>query len=401
MRAWVVGTSALIVCWAGVAPRQACAAVALELRPAAQTSRPGDLVDIGLYAVADGGVSEQLSALDVVLTWDPNVMELTQAIRAGSQNWMLFGLLPDSQLDGLNDSLSDGDALFQANSFSPATATTTGLAVATLRFRALQPGTTTVAVVAALGNFSSTKVYAFGGVGVDITGRLGSTEVTVETAVLTVFDLTFPAGRTGALIVSGEIVGEAFGVTVALELRPRSGAVGAMTFTTPTGPGDTDIVLLNDPWPGGGGTFQEFEADLTGSVMKNGAVMDNGTVVTEPVVFSLSLVSFGVEAAVDALGVWDAAFYEDALPGWEPLVPTTKQAGTITVVPLGDGDGDEAIGLHDYSELEACFSGAVGPVDPPAYSTGPGSRCAVYDFDDDGDIDEVDYAGFMGLLTGP
>ena len=85
---------------------------------------------------------------------------------------------------------------------------------------------------------------------------------------------------------------------------------------------------------------------------------------------------------------------------WENVL-TTMRHGVLKVVEGGDGDGNSLIDVRDFSELQACFTGPVGPTDPPAYSLAPTPPCGVYDFDGDGDIDEDDYASFEAVLMGP
>lgn len=411
MKARLVGVIAVTLWMVCLGGSRATAAVNLELRPEPQTVAVGALVDIGLFAVSDDGTDQFFSAMDVVLTWDPTALELVEAIDNGPHNWnFMFGFPPDEQLDGLNDSLLDGDALFQAASFTPAAATTEGLLITTLRFTALSDTTLTQVVIdPALENITPTRVFAPGAV--IVTGTLGSASVTiVGEPSLSASDVNMPAGRTANIVVSGEIVDkETFGVTILLELVPRPDATGTVTFTPAEFPEDVDIFLLGNPW-GGAGTFAPIDTNnefLLDS--QNGATLDNGTLVPEPTTFSGPLMGFPVIAAPDAHGVWDVKLCaltcigEDASL-WNasptPLL-TALHEGVLTVVELGDGDGDGAIDLRDFSELQVCFTGAVGPADPPAYPSAPELRCSVYDFDDDGDVDNDDLAAFLEVMFGP
>ncbi len=74
--------------------------------------------------------------------------------------------------------------------------------------------------------------------------------------------------------------------------------------------------------------------------------------------------------------------------------PVLMASSTIVAVPFADGDhtGDGVIDLADHAELPACLTG------PDDVYTEPG--CAVFDFDDDGDVDANDVAEFMLVLTG-
>jgi hypothetical protein len=279
--------------------------------------------------------------------------------------------------------------------------------VLTLEFDALATtDATEIAIPASLGPRSPTRVFGTGGANEDVTGTLGAIEMGVASeARLSVADLTIPAGRVDALVVSGEIAGEeTAGVTIVLELVPRPGAVGSLEFT-PAPP--TDITQAEDPWPGMG-LFVAYDTDENneGSPLLNGSTKDNGTSIPSSLTFSGPLVRFPVRSAEEARGVWDVKpfYFNEAVPeyfwsSWEG-VHTGLLHGTVTVVALGDGDGDEAIGVRDFSDLQVCFTGAVGPVDPPAYAAAP-APCGVYDFDDDGDVDGEDYLAFNAALSGP
>ena len=161
-------------------------AVNLELRLDPSSVSIGDTIGVGLYAVSPDGVDDVFSGLDVVLLWNPAHLELVEAISDGPHAWsFLFGFPPDSQLDGLNDSFLDGNALFQAASFNAATATPDGLLVATLRFVAVGGATSTIITIEeTIGQFSMTQVLQPGGQ--DVTGDLFGVDITIASAVPTV-----------------------------------------------------------------------------------------------------------------------------------------------------------------------------------------------------------------------
>ena len=72
-------------------------------------------------------------------------------------------------------------------------------------------------------------------------------------AVLTVENTATQPGMTAQVIVSGDVAGEStYGVSILVEIVPRGGNAGTVTFTPATGPADVDIVQLVDPWPGSG-----------------------------------------------------------------------------------------------------------------------------------------------------
>ncbi len=408
MRFRLIGALTAIVWTAVWGTPQALSAVDLELRPVPDTAPIGRYVNVGLYAVSDDDTL--FSAMDVVLTWDSTLLELHSVTKDSPDDWdFLFGFMPDPLLDGLNDSLLDGDAWFQAASFTTATATADGLLVATFRFSTLADTPfTDIVIEDALGDYSTTQVLKPGSGNNDVTGTLGSASVTVlSEASLSVADVTLPAGRVADIVVSGEINAvAAYGLNIALELYSHGGSTGIVGFTTAP---PSDILQIDDPWPGVG-LFEAFDTDMTGSQLFNGSIEDNGTYVPAPVTFAGPLASFPVTSDEDARGLWTIRLctgqctVSDNVSWWESYpshVPTALYHGSLMVVELGDGDGSESINVRDFSELQACFTGDVGPVDPPGYAADPALRCAVYDFDEDGDVDADDYVAFRGVMSDP
>ncbi len=156
--------------------------------------------------------------------------------------------------------------------------------------------------------------------------------ITVISAVgLTVNSFNLPPGGPGDLVVSGTVNGQGvFGVTILVEIIPRAGAIGTVTFT-PAPP--ADIVQRGDPWSGVG-TFTAFDTNTSGlSVTLNGSVDDNGTFVPGPVTFSGPLTAFPVVASSNAGGVWDVVLSTSSGDStWEGAF-TVLTAGTITVTP--------------------------------------------------------------------
>ena len=398
----VASVTIAIVCAWGLWMAPASAAVDLVLAPHTQTVGNGAMVEIGLYAVSDSEEDQSVAAMDVVLVWDPAILELTGFTNNGPYSWLMSGFLGDSQLDGVNDSLLDGDAIYTALSGfnTPALATPEGLLVTTLQFTAVaESASTTVAVEAALGDFSVTRVFGGNGTTMDVTGDLGEATITIlGAATLSVFDVSLLAGRASEVLVSGEIVDRlTFGLTIVVGLVPRAGNTGTVSFTEAP---PSDIIEVGDPWPFVG-TFTPFDTDQSGAVTLNGMVDDNGTFLPASVTFSGPLAAFPVIASEDAQGVWDIVL---SVPGsnssWEGLA-TTLRAGNLRIVAPGDRNGDGAIDILDFSGLQECFSGPRGPVEPPAYPRAAQLHCGVYDFDGDGDVDGDDYASFRATISGP
>ena len=220
----------------------------------------------------------------------------------------------------------------------------------------------------------------------------------VAAAEMVASDVAVARGRVAAVDVHGEVFNEStFGVNVLVELVPRAGATGSVVFT-PALP--VDVEQLSDPWPGAG-TFSPFDTDRTASSTLNGSVDDNGSFLPANVTFSGPLSRFPVRASADAFGAWEVRLATSAgSSSWEGI-ETQLRSGMLRIVEFGDGNGNAAIDTRDYSELQVCFTGPAGPVEPPAYSLAPERRCGVYDFDGDGDVDGEDYAAFWRVFSGP
>lgn len=179
-------------------------------------------------------------------------------------------------------------------------------------------------------------------------------------AELSVSDVAVRPGHTSTVVVSGSIHGEStFGLTVLVELVPRSGSVGRVMFTPQKATrfalaevyvteesrferasliafdpevSHGDIDRLGDAWPEMG-SFTAFDTVRSGDLSLNGFVDDNGTFLSDATRFSGPLASLPVVAASDAEGVWDVRLSTRAGDSrWEG-VATTLVAGTITVTP--------------------------------------------------------------------
>lgn len=161
------------------------AEVNLEWRPTSQIARVDDIVEIELFAVYSGSGSSSITAMDVLPNWDPAVLELLGVLNNGPYSWMNAGsgfFPPDSGLDGLNNTWTDGNAKFTALAqfLTPAQATLAGLKVVTFQFRALAPSAgSSLTMAATMGQFSRTVVYGNAFPGQEITGTRGSTQVIV------------------------------------------------------------------------------------------------------------------------------------------------------------------------------------------------------------------------------
>ncbi len=152
----------------------------LVWRPASQTVNVGDTVEIGLYAVSDSAVNQSMIAASVVLQWNPAYLGAVSYVRDPSA-W------PGSSFQSpdpwhLNDSLSDGDAVYTACRpvLLPAWATPEGLWVASMRFQALAgtpPGSPTQLIIP---THMATTVMDGVTPGLDVHGTLGRATITIN-----------------------------------------------------------------------------------------------------------------------------------------------------------------------------------------------------------------------------
>jgi hypothetical protein len=138
---------------------------------------------IDLYAISDSEESQSISAMDVILSWDAAVLQLTGVDSDGPYpyQWLFSGFTNDSGLDGLNNTWTDGNALYTAMAQlggGPAWAPPDGLLVTRFLFRKLHVGDPTlVSILDSFGDYTHTVVYDGLIPGLDVTGTL--TPVTV------------------------------------------------------------------------------------------------------------------------------------------------------------------------------------------------------------------------------
>lgn len=85
----------------------------------------------------------------------------------------------------------------------------------------------------------------------------------------------------------------------------------------------------------------------------------------------------------------------------------TMHVGAVPVLlaaanpPLpGDADNDGDLDHEDYTVLYNCLGGPDGTPSPTPLTT-PEQCLAVFDFDDDGDVDLEDWSGFSKAFTDP
>ena len=178
MRIFALALTALLTVVGGLAN------VNLELRPVPEACAARTLA-VSLYAVSDNETSQSISAMDVILSWDPAVLQLLGTDNGGPYpyGWLFSGFSNDQGLDGLNNTWTDGNALYTAlaqlsNPPVPAWAPPEGLLVVNFKFKILRVGTpTAVALLPSLGLYSHTVVYDGFTPGLIVTGTLSPVSV--------------------------------------------------------------------------------------------------------------------------------------------------------------------------------------------------------------------------------
>ena len=151
----------------------------LEFRPAAQTGEVTGLVEVVLYAVSDDPVANQyFSAMDVIIAWDPDYLELVgDANCAGCPGWLLDEFTNDPY--GINETIppQDGDGIFTvlAPLGAPVAATPAGTPIITFQFTGLTTTSETlIAFLESAGDpLGHTVVYDGAIPGLAVTGVLG------------------------------------------------------------------------------------------------------------------------------------------------------------------------------------------------------------------------------------
>jgi len=179
---YLVLLAALLVGGLLVVAPESHALIDLEWRLACQSVTPGAPVEIDLYAVSDDPTDQSIAAIDVIIIWDIDVMQLTGVNDNGPYSWTFSGFPDDSNLDGLNDSWDDGNAFYSAYAQLgvPAYATPEGLLVTTFQFSTTaQPGFTWLRIPREVGQYSSSRVFDGEVPGLEVQGTLNRATIGV------------------------------------------------------------------------------------------------------------------------------------------------------------------------------------------------------------------------------
>ncbi|MBI2842576.1 MAG: hypothetical protein HYX78_04175 [Armatimonadetes bacterium] len=165
------------------------AAVDLRWRPEFQVVHTGDSVDVGFYALSDSGADWPISAMEVIMLYNPDHLDFYDISTVGAPyQWLMNGFLSPSP-DDLNLALDDGEMMYSAwaQLGVAAKATPSGLLVTTLRFLAKDPVSRTyITIPLTFGTQAKTRVFDGATPNLNVTGSLGTaTIMVVPVGVLT------------------------------------------------------------------------------------------------------------------------------------------------------------------------------------------------------------------------
>lgn len=162
-----------------VASGAAHALVNLEWRPTQQSVTVGDTLTVGLYAVPDNAQQHMISAMDVIVNWDPTYLSF-EILGDPQPLWMSDGFFIDS--DGINNDRTDGDVLYTGMGYlgEPIAIAPQGALCVEFIFTALAPvDMTSISIMPALGTWGRTSVYDGSIPNLDIKGSIGAASVSV------------------------------------------------------------------------------------------------------------------------------------------------------------------------------------------------------------------------------
>lgn len=390
-RGWLAGVLAALISAAGT-----LANVNLELRPVQASVMPGQVVEIGLYAVSDSESAQMVRSTQVILDWDPLYLRLDPdhpCTNNGPYPWLMSGFYNDSGADGLNNTWTDGNAYYQAvgNFVTPAWATPAGLLVTTFRFDALlATPSVQVQMPRSYGTYTHTEVFG-DTPGVDVAGTLTPAAVEILPAsgwghlALALADgpCTFEPGDTVTVLLTvSELSTLINGVQALIAFDdPALSIVDVQPGDGTGSPWDASAVVYENVASG----VLSYAAGLLVGTLESDAVVARFTVLfnasAEPPAGTLELL-----ASAGTL----TTKLTHASTG-TALVPTL--GGPVGIGVFGDADTDGHVDAIDFGLFAWCFAGP-----DEAYSA---PTCCRLDFELDGDIDLIDFAAVQCAFTGP
>lgn len=383
----------LLVQGAAMLAAPVLASVNLELRPAQPRYEPGQIVELGLFAVADGDTPEPVRGMQVILAWDPDYLLLDAAqpnVNNGPYAWLMSGFFPDSAADGLNNTWADGNAYYQAvgNFTSLAYATPAGLLVTTFRLHALgYVSFTEISMPPEYGLYTETEVYG-ADVGEVVTGELVPGHVDIA-----------PPPQWGRLAltfaepVCGFAPGEVFTIQLLVSELPEpiNGVQALITYPA-------EIVAFLGALPGDGQGAPWDVATEVAEYAENGlltyaVVLTGGSSAANAVVAEMSFryqpaaIPAAFELRIAPVEMW---LFTRLTKGSSGAAVIPHLDPEIRASSSGDFDLDGVIDLAEFAGEALCLQG------PDQATCCP--ECCRLDLDDDGDVDLRDFAGLQTMF---
>jgi hypothetical protein len=181
---WTGGVAVIVALLATIVPAT-YANIDLELRPMIRTTCVGLDVQLGLYAVSDDpNAPQNLSAMDVIIAWDPAYLQLLGNVDPGTPTWFVSTfIIPDPY--GLNEANppQDGDGIYTALAplGTAVDATPEGTLITTFEFVALaEVSGTLVELLDSAGNpLGHTRVFSGDEPNLIVTGTLSGSSVDI------------------------------------------------------------------------------------------------------------------------------------------------------------------------------------------------------------------------------
>lgn len=409
------------IAWAGALALLAAvsvrAEVNLEWRPVVVGASVNDIVEVGLYAVSDSGFDQSFSGISALFSWNPKQLALLDFVEpctqepcpVGTYGWIQSWFPDDSQLDGINDDLTDGDAFFQVLGQLGIEhlpfATMSGLHVTTLRFQVLAQGATEIAFEAEIGD-TRTRVAGGDLPGLEITGTL-SPPVQVVVRDCDVPTVAATGGRylsvtpaSGADALALLVTGDALEPEVSclsLYVQPDGSLAAEPVYQLPEA---WETVHIYD---------EGIRPQSSYSVQADCAMEATGLILSEA--SSATTWRWGDTNGDDLVGFADVSRVIDSADGSLPagvLLDAVDLAPCIVDGVVNQNDVDAAaaaLGLHPFPCAPICVLTSLP--DLPAFVDclgGPfvmgGEPCEMDDFDEDGDVDLEDFQTFQRRFVG-
>ena len=182
----------------------ALANIDLELRPLSQTVSIGDTVNVGLYAVSDDDTDQLLQAVQVIISWDPNFLQLLGNDDTGAVPLLSSGF-PANDPFNVNEVVppQDGDGMYVAFApfGNPTAATPQGIRLTTFQFLALADTPQTLVDILASGGNPEGGTIVFDGTvpNLDVTGDISAI------ALVTITQSSCPAACVWDVDFSGDV----------------------------------------------------------------------------------------------------------------------------------------------------------------------------------------------------